>query len=35
MQLSKNFHLAEFVRSDTAIRRGIDNTPNIQHIMIL
>lgn len=35
MQLSKNFHLAEFVRSDTAIRRGIDNTPNIQHIMNL
>ena len=35
MQLSKNFFLAEFVRSDTALRRGIDNTPDIQQIMNL
>lgn len=27
MQLSKNFHLREFVQSQTALRRGIDNTP--------
>lgn len=35
MQLSENFFLAEFVRSDTALRRGIDNTPDIQQIMNL
>jgi len=28
MQLSKNFTLAEFTKSQTAIRLGIDNTPN-------
>jgi zinc D-Ala-D-Ala carboxypeptidase len=28
MQLSEHFTLAEFIRSDTAARRGIDNTPS-------
>ena len=28
MNLSKNFTLAELTKSETAIRRGIDNTPN-------
>jgi uncharacterized protein YcbK (DUF882 family) len=28
MQLSKNFHLRELIRSDYASRRGIDNTPS-------
>ena len=28
MQLSNNFYLSEFVDSQTAQRRGIDNTPN-------
>ena len=28
MKLSKNLSLAEVVRSDTAKRLGIDNTPN-------
>ena len=28
MQLSKNFSLAELVKSQTAERKGIDNTPN-------
>ncbi len=27
MQLSPNFGLAEMIRSDTAARRGLDNTP--------
>lgn len=29
MQLSKNFYLSEFVRSQTASRKGIDNTPPV------
>jgi zinc D-Ala-D-Ala carboxypeptidase len=29
MRLSKNFTLAELTRSQTAIRRGIDNTPTM------
>ena len=32
MKLSKNFSLAEFTRSQTATRRGIDNTPMGQHL---
>lgn len=28
MQLSKNFWLSEFTKSQTAARHGIDNTPN-------
>jgi hypothetical protein len=28
MQLSDNFSLNEFTKSDTAVRKGIDNTPN-------
>jgi hypothetical protein len=28
MRLSKHFTLDEFTRSDTAVRRGIDNTPS-------
>ena len=27
MQLSDNFSLNEFTKSDTAVRKGIDNTP--------
>jgi hypothetical protein len=30
MKLSEHFELSEFVRSDYAIRHGIDNTPNIE-----
>jgi len=32
MRLSKNFTLAEFTKSQTATRRGIDNTPNDNHL---
>lgn len=32
MKLSKNFTLAEFTKSATAKRLGIDNTPNDTHI---
>ena len=28
MQLSDNFYLSEFTKSQTALRNGIDNTPN-------
>lgn len=28
MQLTKNFHLSEFTKSQTATRFGLDNTPN-------
>lgn len=31
-QLTKNFKLSEFTRSNTAIVKGIDNTPNIEVI---
>ncbi|OAV00219.1 MULTISPECIES: D-Ala-D-Ala carboxypeptidase family metallohydrolase [Moraxella] len=31
MQISKNFHLLELIHSDTAIERGIKNTPSTQH----
>lgn len=33
MKLSKNFTLAEFTKSQTAIRRGIDNTPTPEHLI--
>jgi len=30
--LSKNFTLTEFTKSQTALRQGIDNTPNDEHL---
>jgi len=35
MQLSKNFSLAEFTRSETALRKGLDNTPDAETIVNL
>ena len=32
MQLSRNFSLQELTKSDTAIRKGIDNEPNADQI---
>ena len=32
MNLSKNFTLIEFTKSQTALRMGIDNTPNDEHL---
>ena len=32
MNLSRNFTLLELIKSDTAIRRGIDNNPNADQI---
>ena len=32
MKLSKNFTLAEYTKSQTALRNHIDNTPNEQHL---
>ena len=32
MNLSKNFTLTEFTQSQTALRMGIDNTPNEEHL---
>lgn len=32
MKLSENFTLAEFTKSQTAIRMGIDNTPEEEHL---
>ena len=32
MQLSRNFSLQELIKSDTAIRKGIDNNPNAEQI---
>ena len=32
MQLSRNFSLQELIKSDTAIRKGIDNNPNVDQI---
>ena len=32
MQLSKNFTMAEFIKSDTATKLGIDNTPQGEHL---
>ena len=31
MQLSKNFNLVEMTKSQTATRKGIDNTPSPEH----
>jgi len=31
-QLSKNFTLQEFTKSQTALRQGIDNTPSEEHL---
>ena len=35
MQLSKNFSLQELIKSQTAERKGIDNTPSPEHQKIL
>jgi len=35
MNLTKNFSLKEMTFSDTAIRKGIENTPDIEHIISL
>lgn len=35
MKLSKNFTLQELIKSNTALRRGIDNTPSKEGIMKL
>lgn len=35
IRLSEHFHLAEFTRSDTAQRRGIDNTPSLSVVVRL
>ena len=32
MRLSKNFTLREFTKSQTALRQGIDNTPEGEHL---
>ena len=32
MRLSKNFTMAEFTKSQTAERQGIDNTPEGDHL---
>ena len=32
MRLSKNFTLAEFTKSPTATRKGLDNTPGEEHL---
>ena len=32
MKLTKNFSLEELTRSDTAERKGIDNSPTAEHI---
>ena len=32
MKLTRNFSLAELIKSDTAIRKGIDNNPNADQI---
>ena len=32
MKLSKNFSLAEFTKSQTALRHDLDNTPNDEHL---
>ncbi len=32
MNLSENFTLAELTKSDTAIRKGIDNSPTDEHL---
>jgi zinc D-Ala-D-Ala carboxypeptidase len=32
MNLSKNFTITEFIKSQTALRQGIDNTPEDKHL---
>ena len=32
MNLSRNFTLSELIKSDTAIRKGINNNPNVEQI---
>ena len=32
MQLSRNFSLQELIKSDTAVRKGINNNPNAEQI---
>ena len=32
MKLSRNFTLQELIKSDTAVRKGIDHNPNADHI---
>ena len=32
MELTRNFTLAELIKSDTAIRKGINNNPNAEQI---
>ena len=32
MQLSRNFSLQELIKSDTAIRKGINTKPNAEQI---
>ena len=32
MKLSNNFTLQEYIKSQTALRQGIDNTPNDEHL---
>ena len=32
MNLSRNFTLQELIKSDTAIRKGIDNNPNADQV---
>ena len=32
VRLSKNFTLAEFIKSQTATRKGLDNTPSEEHL---
>ena len=32
MNLSRNFTLQELIKSDTAVRKGIDNNPNSDQI---
>ena len=32
MKLSRNFTLQELIKSDTAIRKGIENNPNADQI---
>ena len=33
MKLSENLTLAEFIKSDTAKRKGIDNSPTAEHLL--
>lgn len=35
MKLSKNFSLEEMTKSQTALRKGLDNTPNLDHVSSL